>query len=300
MDATADLIESHQPYDVVVVGGSVGGLSAALVLGRARLRVVVVDAGEPVNATVAHSHGFLTRDGAPPADLLAIGREEVAAYGVDLIADRVTGIAGEAGGFTVARAGGDPIEARRVVVATGMRVPLPELPGLDEVWGGDAASCPFCHGWEVRDRPIAVIGEPEMVVHLSGLLTGWSADVLALLAEGEAPPGVAVERRSAARVVVDGGRMAGLGLDDGTVLDRTALFVAVAPHPASSLLEDVGCELDPSGFPAVDGFGATSVPGVWAVGNAVTMARNLVSSAASGSDAATRVVADLTHERLTA
>lgn len=285
-------------YDVVVVGGSVAGLSAALVLGRARLRVAVVDAGHPVNEPVDHSHGFLTRDGASPASLVAAGREEVTAYDVDLVTDTVTGIDGTAGAFVVGRTGGPDLVARRVVLATGMRIPLPDLPGLEEVWGGDAANCPFCHGWEARDRPIAVVGQPDFVAHLAGLLTQWSVDVLGFAPAGtDLGPGVAVEVRRPTRVLVDDGRMVGLELEDSEVLDRTALFVAVMAEPSSPLAASLGCTLDEHGFPVVDPFGATSVPGVWAVGNAVTMARNLVSSAASGSDAAGRVVADLVTER---
>ncbi len=285
-------------YDVVVVGGSVAGLSAALVLGRARLRVAVVDAGHPVNEGVAHSHGFLTRDGAAPADLVRIGRDEVTGYGVELVDDRVTGIQGTSGAFVVGRAGGPDLAARRVVLATGMRIPLPDLPGLAEVWGGDAANCPFCHGWEARDRPIAVVGQPDFVAHLAGVLTQWSDDVLAFAPAGtDLGPGVAVEPRPPARVVVDDGRMVGLEVEGGEVLDRTALFVAVMAEPSSPLAASLGCALDEHGYPVVDAFGLTSVPGVWAVGNAVTMGRNLVSSAASGSDAASRVVFDLVTER---
>lgn len=293
-------MDADEQYDVVVVGGSVAGLSAALVLGRARLRVAVVDAGQPVNAGVAHSHGFLTRDGAPPADLVATGRGEVAAYGVDLVDDAVTGVSGAAGAWVVARAGGPDLRSRRLVLATGLRVPLPDLPGIEEVWGGDAANCPFCHGWEAQDQPIAVVGDPGFVAHLSGLLTQWSDDVVAFLPEGvDGRPGVAVERRTPVRLVVEGGRLRGVEVAGGEVLERTALFVGAMGVPASPLAADLGCTLDEGGFPVVDAFGLTSVPGLWAVGQAVSMGRNLISSAASGSDAATRVVFDLVEERLT-
>jgi thioredoxin reductase len=304
--AAMDETHDDELWDVAVVGGSVAGLSAALVLGRARLRVVVVDAGHPVNETVAHSHGFLTRDGAPPAELVATGRAEVAAYGVELVDDTVTAVVreGDAGPFVVSRAGGPDLRARRLVVATGLRIPLPDLPGLDEVWGGDAANCPFCHGWEARDQPIAVVGEPPLVAHLSGLLTQWSDDVVALLpADAEVDhvaPGVAVETRRPERLVVADGRLRGIVVDDGEVLDRTALFVGVAPVPSSPVLADLGCAVDEAGFPVVDEMGLTSVPGVWAVGNAVTMARGLIESAASGSLAARMVVFDLVSARTAA
>jgi len=284
-------------HDVVIIGGSVAGLSAALVLGRARFRVAVVDAGHPVNEGVAHSHGFLTNDGASPASLVATGREEVARYGVELVDDAVVRVERGDDGFVVEWAGGPPLVGRRLVLATGMRIPLPDLPGLAEVWGGDAANCPFCHGWEARDQPIAVVGEPPMVAHLAGLLTQWSDDVMAFLPEGEAGPGVTVESRRPTRVVVEDGRLRGVEVEGGDVVPRTALFVGAMAGPASPLAADLGCALDDLGFPVVEEFGLTSVPGLWAVGNAVTMGRGLVESAASGSMAARQVVFDLIHAR---
>lgn len=284
-------------HDVIVIGGSVAGLSAALVLGRARFRVAVIDAGHPVNEGVAHSHGFLTNDGVPPAELVARGRAEVVGYGVELVDDAVTGVTRDAGSFVVERAGGPPLVGRRLVLATGMRIPLPDLPGLEEVWGGDAANCPFCHGYEARDQPIGVVGEPALVAHLSGLLTQWSDDVVAFLPEGDAAPGVGVERRRPVRLVVSEGRLQGVEVEDGSVVPRTALFVGAMAGPASPLAEELGCTLDALGFPVVDEFGLTSAPGVWAVGNAVTMGRGLVESAASGSMAARMVVFDLIHSR---
>jgi thioredoxin reductase len=284
-------------HDVVIIGGSVAGLSAALVLGRARFRVAVVDAGHPVNEGVAHSHGFLTNDGASPASLVAEGREEVAGYGVELVDDVVTGVAAADGRFVVERAGGAPLVGRRLVLATGMRIPLPDLPGLAEVWGGDAANCPFCHGWEARDRPIGVVGEPPKVAHLAGLLTQWSDDVVAFLPEGDAGPGVAVEHRRPTGLVVEDGRLRGVEVDGGGVVPCEALFVGTMAVPSSPLAADLGCALDDLGFPVVDEFGLTSVPGLWAVGNAVTMGRGLVESAASGSMAARGITFDLIHDR---
>jgi thioredoxin reductase len=144
-----------ESYDVAIVGGGAAGLSAALVLGRARRRVAVVDAGAPRNAPAAHMQGFLSRDGMPPADLLAAGRAEAAGYGVELVEDTVTAI--EAG-FVVRLAGGRALQARRILVATGARDELPEIPGVEARWGRDLLHCPYCHGWEVRDQPIGVAG----------------------------------------------------------------------------------------------------------------------------------------------
>jgi thioredoxin reductase len=160
---------------VVVVGGGAAGLSAALVLGRARRRVAVVDAGAPRNAPAAHMQGFLSRDGMPPAELLAAGRAEVTRYGVELIEDRVVGIDP---GFFVRLAGGATLRARRLLVTTGVVDELPQIAGLRERWGRDLLHCPYCHGWEVRDQPLGVLGTQPGSVQHAQLVRQWSDDVV--------------------------------------------------------------------------------------------------------------------------
>ncbi len=147
-------MEQHS-YDVVIVGGGAAGLSAALVLGRARRKVAVIDAGAPRNAPAAHMQGFLSRDGMPPADLLTIGREEVTGYGVEIIDGEVTTIEP---GFVVHLASGERLTTRRILLTTGVSDELPAIPGVRERWGRDLLHCPYCHGWEVRDQPLGVLG----------------------------------------------------------------------------------------------------------------------------------------------
>ena len=162
-------------YDVVVVGGGAAGLSAALVLGRARRRVAVIDAGAPRNAPAAHMQGFLSRDGMPPAELLAAGRAEVTGYGVELVEDQVRAIEP---GFVVRLAGGRALTARRILVATGVSDELPDIPGVRERWGRDLLHCPYCHGWEVRDQPLGVLGTHPGSVQHAQLVRQWSDDVV--------------------------------------------------------------------------------------------------------------------------
>ncbi len=165
-------------YDVVVVGGGAAGLSAALVLGRARRRVAVVDAGAPRNAPAAHMQGFLSRDGMPPADLLAAGRREVAGYGVDLVEDQVVGIEAS---FYVRLGGGAVLRARRILITTGVVDELPDIPGVHERWGRDLLHCPYCHGWEVRDQALGVLGTQPGSVQHAQLVRQWSDDVVFFL-----------------------------------------------------------------------------------------------------------------------
>ena len=162
-------------YDVVMVGGGAAGLSAALVLGRARRRVAVIDAGDPRNAPAAHMHGFLSRDGMPPADLLAAGRAEAAGYGVEFVAGHVVSIEP---GFAVTLEDGETLEARRLLIATGATDELPPIPGLRERWGRDFLHCPYCHGWEVRDQPLGVLGTGPGSVEHAQLIRQWTDDLI--------------------------------------------------------------------------------------------------------------------------
>src|SRR5438067_3769203 len=145
-------------YDVAVVGGSAAGLSAALVLGRARRRVVVIDAGSPRNAPAAHMHGFLSRDGFPPAELLTIARGEIIGYGGKFVSGTVTAVAPTGtSGFSLSVSDGHRITARRLLVASGLRDELPDIAGLADRWARDVLHCPYCHGYEVRDQRLAVL-----------------------------------------------------------------------------------------------------------------------------------------------
>ena len=283
-------------YEVVVIGGGTAGLSAALVLGRARRRTLVIDAGEPRNAPAAHMQGYLSRDGMSPAEFLALGREEIARYGVDLVRDRAVDVTkGE--DFAVALAGGATVHARRLVIATGLKDELPGVPGVAERFGRDVIHCPYCHGWEVRDQAFGVLATTPMSVHQALMVSQWSKDVTLFLhtvAESEltdddlrrlAAAGVAVVPGEVAELVIDDDRLTGVRLTDGTTHAREALFVAPRAVPQTGLLETLGAELQETPFgayPVVDPTGLTTVPGVWAVGNAMGFAEQVVNAASAG------------------
>ncbi|WP_217242007.1 NAD(P)/FAD-dependent oxidoreductase [Streptomyces sp. AC555_RSS877] len=281
-------------YEVVVVGGGAAGLSAALVLGRARRHTLVVDAGEPRNAPAAHMQGYLSRDGMSPADFLAAGREEIARYGVELVRDRVADVAE---GFTVDLASGRTVRARRLVIATGLKDELPAVPGLAERFGRDVLHCPYCHGWEVRDQAFGVLATTPMSVHQALIVSQWSKDVsffLHTVAEQElsdddlrrlAAAGVRVVPGEVSGLVTRDDRLTGVRLTDGTTHDREVLFVAPRAVPQTDLLRRLGAELRETPFgayPVVDETGLTSVPGVWSAGNATGFAEQVVNAAAGG------------------
>jgi thioredoxin reductase len=290
-------------YDVVVVGGGAAGLSAALVLGRARRRVAVVDAGAPRNAPAAHMQGFLSRDGMPPADLLAAGRMEVAGYGVQLVEDQVVGIEP---GFYVRLAGGAVLRGRRILITTGVRDELPGIPGVGERWGRDLLHCPYCHGWEVRDHALGVLGTQPGSVQHAQLVRQWSDDVVFFvhthaLTSSERVQlqsrGIQVVRGEVARLVVEADRLTGVELVDGRVIARTAVFIRSGNPPhADGLLTGLGCEVDEAGSVTVDATGRTSTFGVWAAGNVVDPRAQVIASAGAGNAAAIAINADLVQE----
>ncbi|MDG9725549.1 NAD(P)/FAD-dependent oxidoreductase [Streptomyces sp. DH41] len=303
-----DLAET---YDVVVVGGGAAGLSAALVLGRSRLRTLVVDAGEPRNAPSAHMQGYLTRDGMSPAEFLELGREEIARYGVELVRDRAVDVSrgeGEGEDIAVELAGGRAVRARRLIVTTGLEDELPAVPGVAERFGRDVLHCPFCHGWEVRDERFGVLAAGPLSVHQALMVSGWSDDVTLFLhtvSEEElsdddlrrlAAAGVKVVPGEVAGLRVEDDRLTGVRLADGTEHDRSVVFVGPKAVPQTGLMERLGAELQETPFgayPVVDPTGRTTVPGVWTAGNAMGFGEQVVHAASGGYRAATAIVGDL-------
>ncbi|TPQ18515.1 NAD(P)/FAD-dependent oxidoreductase [Streptomyces sporangiiformans] len=307
---TAGHTERHtEKYEVVVVGGGAAGLSAALVLGRARRRVLVVDAGEPRNGPAAHLQGYLSRDGMPPAEFLAEGRREIRRYGVELVQDRAVDVGrDDAGEFDVTLASGRPVRARRLVVATGLADELPKVPGIAERWGRDVLHCPYCHGWEVRDQAFGVLAASAMSVHQALIVTQWSKNVTLFLHtvdENDIPDedlrklaaaGVKVVPGEVAGIVVEHDQLTGVRLTDGSAHDRSVLFVLPRAIPRTGLLERLGADLEETPFgvyAAVDETGRTSVPGVWAAGNTTGFAEQIVNAASAGYRAAATINGEL-------
>ncbi|TDE32172.1 NAD(P)/FAD-dependent oxidoreductase [Actinomadura sp. 6K520] len=296
--------------DVLIIGGGPAGLSAALVLARARRAVTVVDAGEPRNATAGHMHGFLTRDGMPPGTLLETGRTEVRGYGAEIIDGRVEHAAkDEAGeGFVLTLDDGTRLRSRQVLVTTGVTDVLPDVPGLQERWGREVQMCPYCHGWEVRDKRIVVLATSPQSVHQVTLLSQWSPDVTLLT--GKAPEGeeaarldvrgVRVVEGEARRVVVEGDRVTGIELADGSVVGCDAVFVAPAFVAKDGPLADLGCAFGDDGFVAADATGRTSVPGVWAAGNVVNPMGQVIIAASAGAMSAAVINSELIEAEIAA
>jgi thioredoxin reductase len=299
-------------YDVVVVGGGAAGLSGALILGRARRSVLVVDASEPRNAPASGVHGYLTRDGMDPAELLRVGRAEVRRYGGRVLeGGRVASATAIDGGFAVALEDGRRVGARRLLVATGLVDELPEVPGIRERWGRDVLHCPYCHGWEVRDRAIGVLAGGPLSVHQALLFRQLSADVTFFSHTTEPPTDEQAEQLAARGIsMVDGevtslevvdDRLVGVRLGDGRVVGREALAVSPRMKARAGVLAALG--LRPAEHPAgvgeyipSDATGSTDVPGVWVAGNVTDLVAQVGAAASSGAAAAAQINADLVAE----
>ncbi|MBB5959784.1 thioredoxin reductase [Saccharothrix tamanrassetensis] len=298
-------------YDVVVVGGGAAGLNGALILARSRRSVLVVDAGAPRNAPADGVHGLLARDGMPPSELVARGREEVRRYGGQVSSGEVRGVVREADGFAVALGDGRSVRARRLLVATGLVDELPDVPGLRERWGRDVLHCPYCHGWEVRDQAVGVLATGPMSAHQALMFRQLSDDVVFFAhtapplsdeqAEQLAARGIRVVTGEVVSVESAGDRLAAVRLADGTVVGREALVVSPRMVARGGFLADLGLRPveHPAGigehFPA-DATGRADVPGVWLAGNVTDPVAHVGASAAAGAAAGAQINADLVAE----
>ena len=300
--------ELRDEYDVVVLGGGAAGLNGALMLARSRRAVLVIDAGSPRNAPADGVHGLLGHDGIPPAELLARGRAEVRGYGGQVVTGEVVTAAREDDGFRLTLADGGSVRARRLLVATGLVDELPDVPGLRERWGRDVVHCPYCHGWEVRDRAIAVLGSGPNSVHQAMLFSQLSDDVVYVTHTHERPDddqrrllaarGVRVVEGTAARVLVESDELTGLELTDGTVVPAGAIAVATRMVARTGALEGLGLKAvpHPSGIGEhipVEMAGQTGIPGIWAAGNVTDLMAQVGASAAAGAQAGAHINAEL-------
>lgn len=282
-------------YDAVVVGGNFAGLSAAMQLGRARRRVLVVDMGEPRNRFAEASHGFMGQDGKAPRAIQREAARQVAAYPtVEMLQDQVVSASGGVNGFELGLWGGRTVRGRRVVLATGVRDILPDVPGLVERWGVSVLHCPYCHGYEISDRRIGVLASTPMSAHQAALLPDWGVTTLFTNGVHEPDPeqaallaarGVAIERTPVEALVGQGTALEGLRLADGRIAPIEALFAAPRVEMASPLAAQLGCVFEDGmmgPYIVTDAQKLTSVPGVYAAGDAARAMHNATFASADG------------------
>ncbi|MDQ6727772.1 MAG: NAD(P)/FAD-dependent oxidoreductase [Actinomycetota bacterium] len=316
MNEHADrIVERH--CDVAVIGGSAAGLAAALQLGRQRRSVIVIDAGEPRNAPAAHVHSYLGHEGIPPLDLTSIGREEVRSYGGEVIAGRAVDVTrADDDRFRVELVGGHTVVARRVLAATGLVDDLPDIDGLAAHWGGDVIHCPFCHGFEVRDRRIVQIVTHPMGLHPAALFRQLS-DRFTLVLDGgvDTDHPEVVSLRAAGVSVVDGrvrrvvtgddGHIAAVELTDGDRIDADAVVIGTRFRARAEPFASLGLKPGehPTGlgtFVETDRAGETSVPGLYAAGNVTDPSQQVLQAAADGSRVGGMLSFSLAHDDIQA
>ena len=282
-------------YDTVIVGGGPAGLNAALVLARCRRSVLLCDAGAPRNARARELHGFLTRDGVRPLDFLRMGREELRRYDIEPRQIEVTAIRRNAVGFDVTLGDDSHVEALTVLLASGITDDLPDIPGIDECFGISVHHCPYCDGWEVRDRSLAVIGRRNQAAGLALGLKTWSSRVVVC---SHGPAGIRPAQRrqlTANGIEIDERRIARVAHVDGFVRElvfagdgrRTcdAVFLAGEHRQRCDLPRELGCALTRQGLVKTDHLGQTGVPGLYVAGDASRDVQFVVVAAAEGAKA---------------
>lgn len=290
--------------DVVIVGGSSAGLSAALVLGRSLRKVVVIDDQKPCNRFSRASHGFLTRDGTHPSELLAIARDQLERYpSVALKPATAVHIEKRDGGFEIISSDASRLTARKVLLATGLHDELPLLDGIEGLWGKSVFHCPYCDGYEVTGKALAVYGVDEGALHQLMLLRNWTDNLTLCTADGWKPTaaqrekltrqGIQVVEQPIAALESTGTQIQAVRFADGTSLGCAALFIRPKTTHRTTFASDVGCEVDEHNVVQVDLRGRTSTEGVYAAGDLSSPMRSVAIAVAQGAAAAYGINADL-------
>jgi len=293
--------------DVIIIGGGPSGLNAALVLGRARKEVVVIDDGRPRNKVTRETHGFLTRDGATPSEFRQIAKEQILAYpSVHIMEDTAAAVTGTEGSFEVTTAEGQVVIGRKLLFAVGKKDQPLDIPGLSEVYGKSAFVCPYCDGWELRDQSLGIIVSGDRAVHMAKIISGWT-NRFTICTNG--PDGLTDEQREELKLhqvpVMDSpiqsiesedGMVRQIVLEDGNKVECTGIFFAPKLVIGSDLAQKLGCEVTESGTVIVDEFAKTSVPGVFSSGDAASEMYQAIMAASLGALAAVSMNSELNAE----
>lgn len=301
-------MKTKNNFDVIIIGGSYAGLAAGLTLGRALRQVLIIDAGDPCNKQTPYSHNLLTHDGDKPADIAALAREQVKQYTtVQFCTDLVTDASQTENGFTVTTWSGATLTADKLIFATGIKDKLPAIKGLKECWGISVLHCPYCHGYEVRNKPTALLSSGEQAIELAKLLLNWTSQ-LVLLTNGQTgltAEQEAVLRAHDVRIITTeisqlqhtAGQLEKIVFADTQELEIQVLYAPAAFEQGSPLAAKLGCQLTEDGYLYVDATQKTTLDGVYACGDNTTRTRTLANAIAQGTTAAITLNKQLINER---
>lgn len=289
-------MKTQQQFDVIIVGGSYSGLAAGMALGRALRRVLIIDSGKPCNAQTPYSHNFLTQDGQTPAAIASLGKRQVEQYSTVSFFDGMVLEADVTGkGFDVRVASGETFRSKKLIFATGIRDMLPKIDGLAECWGISVLHCPFCHGYEVRNKKTAIISNGSQGFDLAGLISNWTKDLSIFTNEPAdftseqitqlAAHHITIIETPIAKLEHTGGNISSILLEDKTRLPLTAAYIRSPFRQASPVPEFLGCALTEDGYIQTDAAQLTSVPGVFACGDGASRVRTVANAVATGTTA---------------
>lgn len=304
-------MEQEQQFDVIIVGGSYAGLSAALILGRSLRKVLVIDSGKPCNRQTPHSHSFLTRDGETPAQIAAVAREQLLKYPtVSFLADRVIDAEKTLDGFVVRTITDQQFDAKKLILATGVEDSMPAIPGFAACWGISVLHCPYCHGYEVHGQQLGIIANGDTAYEMAWHIQHWSPN-MTLFTNGPATISdehrqiiaalnIPIIEKEIAAIEHQHGQLKTLRFTDGTDHVLDAVFSRVAFRQHSDLAQRLGCKIDEPGYISVSAFGETSIPGVYAAGDNSSPMRQVLVAATKGNLAGVMINRTLIEEKIAA
>ncbi len=302
-------METHTNYDVIIVGGSYAGLSAAMALGRSLRKVLVIDSGQPCNRFTPHSHNFITHDGSAPGAIAALAKEQVMVYPtVSWLNAKAVDATKTLQGFTITVDSGESYAATKLLFATGVIDIMPDIPGFAECWGKSILHCPYCHGYEVKGAPTAILGDDTVGYEFAHFINNWT-DKLWLLTNGLSnlttdqtaslkDKGIEVIESPITEVVHQEGYITHLVFANGNQQAFTAMYAQLHKLQHCDLPEQLGCEMTEHGLVVVDGVQQTTVPGIYAAGDNTTLMRSVSTAVAQGGMAGAMINKEYIMERV--
>ncbi|WP_316818066.1 NAD(P)/FAD-dependent oxidoreductase [Pedobacter nyackensis] len=298
---------NNQKYDVIIVGGSYAGLSAALALGRAIRKVLVIDSGRPCNQQTPHSHNFLTRDGHTPAEISALGKSEVMKYPtIEFLADHVNAVSGENNDFEVFTAMGQILKTRKLIFSTGVKDLMPEIPGFADCWGISVIHCPYCHGYEYKDQITGVLANGDTAFEMALMIYNWTKQLF-VFTNGKSEltdeqiqklsaRNISIIEKSFQTLIHTEGYLSSIRFTDGSSHFLNALYARPPFEQHCEVPKEIGCEINAAGYIQIDDLQKTSIPGVFAAGDNTSRFRSVSAAVAAGGKAGAFINHELVAE----